>query len=62
LDVLAEADRIIEIGPDGGNAGGRVLYQGDVRGMSALSEENSPTAPFLRALLQKKTAPKKSPK
>lgn len=50
LDVLAEADRIIEIGPDGGNAGGRVIYQGDVPGLAALPAEKSPTAPFLRAL------------
>ncbi|MBQ8444849.1 MAG: excinuclease ABC subunit A, partial [Opitutales bacterium] len=52
LDVLAEADRIIEIGPDGGNAGGRVLYQGDVSGLAKLSGEKSPTAAFLRNVLR----------
>lgn len=52
LDVLAEADRIIEIGPDGGNAGGRVLYQGDVSGLAKLSGEKSPTAAFLRSVLR----------
>lgn len=52
LDVLAEADRIIEIGPEGGSAGGNVLYQGDVAGMLALAESASPTAPFLRTLLK----------
>ncbi len=51
LDVLAEADRLIEIGPDGGNAGGRVLYQGNASGLAELSEKESPTAPFLRTVL-----------
>jgi excinuclease ABC subunit A len=51
LDVLAEADRIIEIGPDGGNAGGRVIYQGDVPGLAELSDEKSPTSAFLRSVL-----------
>ena len=53
LDVLAEADRIVEIGPDGGNAGGRVVYQGDVPGLAALPPELSPTAPFLGKLLRR---------
>lgn len=51
LDVLAEADRIIEVGPDGGNAGGRILYQGNVSGLAKLPEEKSPTAAFLRGVL-----------
>lgn len=50
-DVLAEADRIIEIGPEGGNAGGKVLYQGDVPGMLRLPDDASPTAPFLRKII-----------
>lgn len=62
LDVLAEADHIVEIGPNGGNAGGRVVYQGDVRGMLALDGNASPTAPFLRALFQRKTPPAKAQK
>jgi excinuclease ABC subunit A len=49
LDLLAEADYLIEIGPGGGEAGGRVLYQGPVNGL--LNRGNSPTAPFLRELL-----------
>ncbi len=33
LDVIADADYVIEIGPDGGDAGGQLLYQGDVAGL-----------------------------
>lgn len=54
LDVIAEADRVIEIGPDGGNAGGRLLFQGSVSGLAALPEERSPTAPFLREALRER--------
>lgn len=50
LDVIAEADRVIEIGPDGGIAGGNVIYQGDVLGMLRVPAERSPTAPFLSSL------------
>lgn len=50
-DVLAEADRIIEIGPEGGDAGGRVIYQGDVSGMLKLPADASPTAPFLEQVV-----------
>jgi excinuclease ABC subunit A len=49
LDLLAEADYLVEIGPGGGEAGGHVLYQGPVEGLLDLG--NSPTAPFLRELL-----------
>ena len=50
LDVLAEADHIVEIGPEGGNAGGRVLFQGTVPALAALPPEKSPTAPFLKTV------------
>ncbi|WP_334319335.1 hypothetical protein OH491_16330 [Termitidicoccus mucosus] len=57
LDLLAEADYIIELGPDGGPAGGELLYQGPLPGL--LQVKNSPTAPYLRAKLGsiKQTAP-----
>ena len=48
LDVLAEADWVLELGPTGGNAGGELLYQGDIPG---LARATTPTAPFLRAVL-----------
>jgi excinuclease ABC subunit A len=51
LDLLAEADDIIELGPVGGPAGGELLYQGPLAGL--LKVKRSPTAPYLRAKLSK---------
>ncbi len=45
LEVIQDADYLIEIGPDGGDAGGQLLYQGDVTGIQKI--KNSPTAQFL---------------
>jgi excinuclease ABC subunit A len=50
LDLLAEADWIIELGPDGGPDGGCLLYQGPVAGL--LKTKASPTGPYLRSKLQ----------
>jgi excinuclease ABC subunit A len=50
LDLLAEADYIIELGPGGGPNGGKMLYQGPLAGL--LKVRNSPTAPYLRAKLK----------
>jgi excinuclease ABC subunit A len=47
LDLIAEADWIVELGPDGGPAGGELIYQGPVAGL--LKTKRSPTAPYLRA-------------
>lgn len=49
LDLLAEADYIVELGPGGGPDGGQLIYQGDLRGL--LKVKKSPTAPFLREKL-----------
>lgn len=49
LDLLAEADYLVEIGPEGGERGGEVLYQGPVTGLAKV--KGSPTAPFLNGLL-----------
>ncbi|MGC9451010.1 MAG: excinuclease ABC subunit UvrA [Oceanipulchritudo sp.] len=48
LDLIAEADYVIEIGPEGGEAGGRLLHQGTVQDL--LRRNISPTAPFLTEL------------
>ena len=51
LDLLLEADYIVELGPVGGPAGGELLYQGDLAGL--LKIKASPTAPYLRAKLKR---------
>ncbi|MBI5692507.1 MAG: excinuclease ABC subunit UvrA [Verrucomicrobia bacterium] len=50
LDLLAEADYIVELGPVGGPAGGELIYQGPLAGL--LKVRRSPTAPYLRARRQ----------
>lgn len=44
-DIIAEADYVVEIGPEGGESGGEILYQGDVAGLRRCKK--SRTAPFL---------------
>lgn len=51
LDVLAEADYILELGPVGGPDGGTLMYQGPLGGL--LKTKGSPTAPYLRAKLKR---------
>ncbi|MDD2764765.1 MAG: excinuclease ABC subunit UvrA [Opitutaceae bacterium] len=50
LDLLAEADWIVELGPGGGPAGGEILHQGPLAGLFQV--RRSPTAPYLRAKLK----------
>lgn len=45
LDVLRLADRLVDMGPEGGRGGGRILAQGTPE---AVAGTDSPTAPFLR--------------
>jgi excinuclease ABC subunit A len=51
LDLLAEADYIIELGPGGGPHGGEIMYQGPLAGL--LKMKRSPTAPYLREKLNR---------
>ncbi len=46
MDVIKVADYIIDLGPEGGEGGGQLLYQGDMQGL--LKNRESHTAHFLR--------------
>jgi excinuclease ABC subunit A len=45
-DVIRSADWIIDLGPEGGDLGGKLLYQGDVA--SITREETSETGRVLK--------------
>jgi excinuclease ABC subunit A len=45
LDLLAEADYLVEIGPGGGPYGGEITFQGALKGLG--KARNSATAPYL---------------
>jgi len=50
LDVLADADYLIELGPEGGDAGGRLIAQGTPEEVA--KTKHSATAPFLARMLK----------
>ncbi|GAB5561716.1 MAG: excinuclease ABC subunit UvrA [Synoicihabitans sp.] len=49
LDLIAEADYIVELGPEGGPGGGRMIHQGSLK--TLIKKQRSPTASFLRKKL-----------
>lgn len=49
LDVIRSADHIIDMGPGGGEHGGRIVATGTPEEVAA---QNSPTAPFIREELE----------
>ncbi len=49
MDVIKVADHIIDIGPEGGDGGGRVLYEGTPEGLVKIKESH--TGRFLKAEL-----------
>jgi len=51
LDLIAEADYAVEIGPSGGESGGEILFQGPVNKLAG--QKNCPTASYLRKLLKR---------
>ncbi|TVR61922.1 MAG: excinuclease ABC subunit A [Spirochaetaceae bacterium] len=51
LDVIAEADWIIDLGPEGGAAGGRIVAEGPPATLAANANGKSHTARFLAAFL-----------
>jgi excinuclease ABC subunit A len=50
MDVIKVADHIIDIGPEGGDGGGKVLYEGEPEGLVKVKE--SFTGKFLQAELK----------
>jgi excinuclease ABC subunit A len=48
LDVIAEADWIIDLGPEGGAAGGRIVYQGSPESIKG-GHTGAALKPFLKA-------------
>jgi excinuclease ABC subunit A len=55
LDVIAEADWVIDLGPEGGDGGGRIVAEGTPDRVAAV-ETGSQTARFLRDFLAQRGA------
>ena len=49
LDVIKTADWVIDIGPDGGDKGGKLVYEGRVEGI--LKEKKSYTGQYLKKMI-----------
>ncbi len=50
LDLICEADYVVELGPGGGPNGGEIIYQGALAGL--LQVARSATAPFLKSRIR----------
>ena len=57
LDVIAEADYVIDLGPEGGQAGGQIIAQGTPEEVVKVKESH--TARYLAPLLKNKSKTKK---
>src|SRR2546423_893263 len=57
LDVVKTADYVIDLGPEGGDAGGRIVGTGTPEQIAKIS--GSPTGQFLRKVLAKTAAPRR---
>jgi excinuclease ABC subunit A len=53
LDVMADADWIVDLGPEGGDAGGRIVAQGAPQALTAAREQGH-TAEVLRSFLRER--------
>jgi len=51
LDIMAEADWLIDMGPEGGSGGGKVIAKGTPTKVA--QSKRSRTAPFLKDILDK---------
>ena len=47
LDIIKHADYLIDLGPEGGSAGGDLLYQGSLQ--KFIGNKKSHTAKFLKS-------------
>src|SRR3989441_6327463 len=56
LDVIAEADWIIDLGPEGGEGGGRVVVEGPLEGLMA-ARQTGHTARVLNDFLKARRSP-----
>lgn len=54
LDIIAEADWVVEIGPEGGMQGGELLYAGPVAGLA--QTPRSPTAKYLEEKINRRAS------
>jgi excinuclease ABC subunit A len=55
LDVIKTADWVIDLGPEGGPAGGRIVAEGPPEAVATV--EDSFTGQFLRGMLDGRAAP-----
>jgi excinuclease ABC subunit A len=60
LDVIKTADRLIDMGPEGGEEGGQLLAAGTPEEVAAVAD--SATGGFLRALVTPKPARRAGPR
>jgi excinuclease ABC subunit A len=50
LDVIKHSQYVIDMGPEGGDGGGQVVYQGELKGI--LEKEDSYTGQYLRKIMK----------
>ncbi len=60
LDVIKQCQYIVDMGPEGGDKGGNIVYQGPTAGITA--EQNSSTGTYLAPLLKRSSSTKRSKK
>lgn len=58
LEILRRADWLVDVGPDGGTGGGRVLYSGPPAGLQSVAD--SRTAPYLFAAKATSVRPRRA--